>query len=251
MPVLPDFYISHQWLRELKRKGARTFIGVYFKLDSKTKVYAGKYNERHRQMELGAAIKEIMALPDPLGFELIVTEKVEPDEIRKIRVLPQKVGWRYFPSSHLKKPSCACPICIPPGSIKGRRLREKLEPPASKLSFQELLAGLMGTTDESEIDNLLMSVKSSRRRSDPNQLVFLLERKSDRVDQSLALTLQAFRHKNTSGILLKLLESGNDDTREFSAISLLDLYGKDAQMTLKNITDPIIQRVVEEWGNGI
>jgi hypothetical protein len=109
----------------------------------------------------------------------------------------------------------------------------------------------MGTTDESEIDNLLMSVKSSRRRSDPNQLVFLLERKSDRVDQSLALTLQAFRHKNTSGILLKLLESGNDDTREFSAISLLDLYGKDAQMTLKNITDPIIQRVVEEWGNGI
>lgn len=28
MPVLQNFYVSHQWLRELKRGGARTFIGV-------------------------------------------------------------------------------------------------------------------------------------------------------------------------------------------------------------------------------
>src|ERR1700722_19315645 len=81
MPVLPNFYVSHQWLRELKRNGARTFIGIYFRLDTKTLVYAGKYNEPHRQIELGVAIKEIMTLEDPLGYELIVARKIEPKEI--------------------------------------------------------------------------------------------------------------------------------------------------------------------------
>jgi hypothetical protein len=41
MPVLQNFFITHQWLRELKRSGAKTFIGVYFKLDSSEMVYAG------------------------------------------------------------------------------------------------------------------------------------------------------------------------------------------------------------------
>ena len=47
MPILQNFYLSHQWLRELKRRGINTFVGVYFKLDSKTKVYAGRYNQDH------------------------------------------------------------------------------------------------------------------------------------------------------------------------------------------------------------
>ena len=42
-----------QWLRELKRGGVKTFVGVYFKLDSTEKVYAGRYNEPHRQITLG------------------------------------------------------------------------------------------------------------------------------------------------------------------------------------------------------
>ena len=95
MPVLPNFYISHQWLRELKRRGARTLVGVYFKLDSKTLVFAGKYNQEHRHIELGEAIKEIMSLDDPLGYELIIDRKIEAKEVEKIRTLPQKLGWRY------------------------------------------------------------------------------------------------------------------------------------------------------------
>ena len=30
LPVGPDYYVSHQWLRELKRRGQRTIVGVYF-----------------------------------------------------------------------------------------------------------------------------------------------------------------------------------------------------------------------------
>jgi hypothetical protein len=219
MPVLPNFYISHQWLRELKRNGARTFIGIYFRLDAKTLVYAGKYTEPHRQIELGVAIKEIMSLEDPLGYELIVDRKIEPKEIDKIRLLPPKIGWRYFPHSHQGKPTCACPVCIRRGSIKGKKLREKLEPPAKKVNFEQLLSRLMTETDEFEIDSLLCSIQSSRRRSDPNQLLFLLDRKSDSVNQSLAMALGAFRHENTKKILQQLMESKDEDTREFSAYS--------------------------------
>ena len=71
MPVLPNFYISHQWLRELKRRGANTFVGIYFKIDSQTRVFAARYNDPHQHITLGEAIKEILSMPDPLGYELL------------------------------------------------------------------------------------------------------------------------------------------------------------------------------------
>jgi hypothetical protein len=126
-------------------------------------------------------------------------------------------------------------------------LREKLEPPSKKANFEQLLARLMKESDEDEIDNLLWSIKSTRRRSDPNQLLFLLERKSDSVNQSLAMALGAFRHENTKKILEQLLESKDEETREFSAYSLLDLYGREAETYLKKMNDPVIYQAIEEW----
>ncbi|MFT3948560.1 MAG: hypothetical protein QM763_16475 [Agriterribacter sp.] len=77
MPVLPDFYITHQWLRELKRNGVKTYIGVYFRLPSSQMVFAGKYNQEHKHITLGQAVKEIMGVADPLGYELIIDRKIE------------------------------------------------------------------------------------------------------------------------------------------------------------------------------
>lgn len=124
MPVLPNFYVSHQWLRELKRNGANAYVGVYFKIPSEELVYAGKYGQQHRLIPLGAAIKEIMALPDPLGYELIIDRKIFPNEISKIRHLPQILGWRYSPQSHNAKP-CNCDYCLK-GTIKGRNTLNRL-----------------------------------------------------------------------------------------------------------------------------
>lgn len=124
MPVLPNFYVSHQWLRELKRSGAKTFVGVYFKAPSSEMVYAGKYNQRHRHIPLGEAIKEIMESEDPLGYELIFNRKIASSEIFKLKHLPQKIGWRYAPQSHNTKP-CNCEYCLK-GTIKGKRTQERL-----------------------------------------------------------------------------------------------------------------------------
>lgn len=125
MPVMPNFYVTHQWLRELKSSGAKTFVGVYFRLKASELVYAGKYGERHRHIPLGEAIKEIMALEDPLGYELIIDRKIEAGEIKNIKHLPQTVGWRYMPGSHNRKP-CTCEFCTR-GIIKGKRLRKKAQ----------------------------------------------------------------------------------------------------------------------------
>src|SRR5690606_29938744 len=72
MPVMQNFYLSHQWLRELKSSGAKNIIGVYFKVDSAEMVYAGRYNKKHQLVNLGTAIKMIMEAEDALGYEIII-----------------------------------------------------------------------------------------------------------------------------------------------------------------------------------
>lgn len=126
MPVLPNFYVTHQWLRELKRNGVKTYIDVYFRIPSSQMVFAGKYNKAHKHITLGEAIKEIMSMHDPLGYELIIDRKILPAEIKRTRNLPQVTGWRYKPASKGTKP-CTCDYCIK-GSIKANKTRERLNP---------------------------------------------------------------------------------------------------------------------------
>jgi len=53
MPMLQSHVISHQWMRELSRDRARVLFGVYFRLLSTEKVWAGRYNHEHKPMTLG------------------------------------------------------------------------------------------------------------------------------------------------------------------------------------------------------
>lgn len=50
LPVVPNFLLSHQWVRELKRRGHRTAVGVYFKVPAQDAVWAGLYNSPKLQM---------------------------------------------------------------------------------------------------------------------------------------------------------------------------------------------------------
>lgn len=176
MPVTQSFYVSHQWLRELKRRGVRSCVGVYFKLDSKTMVYAGKYHQEHRHITLGEAIKEIRSMEDPLGYELLIDRKIEAREIESIRMLPQNMGWRYFPASHEKGIGCACPMCLPRGEINAKKLRDKLDPPVKLPPYNKLLAQILVEENHDEVETLLWSIKANCRRSDPKDLMFLLDR---------------------------------------------------------------------------
>ena len=122
LPVLPNYAISHQWLRELKRRGQRTLVGVYFWLPDDELVSVGRYNQPHTQMTAEEASAYTMAAPDPLGFEVIVPRSIGASEIRKVRSVPQVVGWRCIPDAH-RRPLCQCSYCSG-GEIKHQRRKK-------------------------------------------------------------------------------------------------------------------------------
>ncbi len=70
--ILPDYFATHQWLRELKRRGQRTMVAVDFRLRSDERAWMGQANRRHFETTVGRAIGRLMEMPDTLGFELIV-----------------------------------------------------------------------------------------------------------------------------------------------------------------------------------
>jgi hypothetical protein len=126
MPVLPNYFTSHQWLRELKRRGAQTMLGVYFRIPDREAVVVGHYNQAHTPMTAARASRVIMEAPDPRGYEVIIPRKIAAKELHAVRPVPQVTGWRYYPGAHGKY-VCACPVCVPKGSIKSRTLRDAFE----------------------------------------------------------------------------------------------------------------------------
>jgi hypothetical protein len=120
MPVTRDFYVSHQWLRELKRGRQRTICAVYFQIPDSERVWVGHYNQNHRQLSAAEAAALIESSESGEGYEVIVPRKITRSEIQRVRHLPQVVGWRYMPGAH-KLCTCMCIVCNPPGSINSRR----------------------------------------------------------------------------------------------------------------------------------
>lgn len=123
VPVTRNFYVSHQWLRELRRRGQRTIAGVYFRIPDDEVVWIGHYNQSHQQMTATEAVAVFMAAESREGWEVIIPRRIEPGKIHRVRNLPQVVGWRYMPGAHGKAP-CGCEYCTK-GEYGARRLRER------------------------------------------------------------------------------------------------------------------------------
>lgn len=125
MPVTRNFYVSHQWLRELKRRGQGEIVAVYFRVPDEEVVWLGHYNQAHQQMTATEAATTILAASPAEGCEVIIPRRIDATEIHRVRKLPQVVGWRYYPGAHGRRP-CGCPYCQR-GDYGARRLREKYE----------------------------------------------------------------------------------------------------------------------------
>lgn len=125
MPIGPDFVASHQWLRELRRKGQRNFVAVDFTIPDDELVLVGHYNAPHTTVPAAEASRIIREAESKLGYEIIVTRRVGPKEINRVRSVPQVVGWRYHPAAHGQTP-CGCPVCVG-GGFGDRKLRNRYE----------------------------------------------------------------------------------------------------------------------------
>jgi hypothetical protein len=127
MAIIPDYFATHQWLRELKRRGQSTIVAVDFRLRSDERAWFGHYVRPHTETTVGRAIRMLMETEDSRGFEIIIPRPIRSDEILRIRMIEQVIGWRYKPDAHGKKP-CPCRVCLPRGTIKSSHLRRRLDP---------------------------------------------------------------------------------------------------------------------------
>jgi hypothetical protein len=170
LPVTRNFYVSHQWLRELKRLGGGTVVGVYFRVPDDEAVEIGHYNSRHVAMTAAEAVALMMAaeqrcpvaerlrdqqsavvqrgrrLPSsPEGYEVIVPRRVERSEIIRVKSLPQVVGWRYRPGAN-GQPPCVC-LCCERGQYGARKLLRAVE--EAEASGQPTKVVVFGRGDDS------------------------------------------------------------------------------------------------------
>ena len=125
LPLIENFVVSHQWVRELKRRGFRQAVGVYFRLPDAEPVWAGAYNEVKRCVTAAQAA-EWLRDTQRLGFEVIIPRSILASELRYVRAIPQHLGWRYRPGANGSPPFCGCAYCQR-GNIKSRALQIRYE----------------------------------------------------------------------------------------------------------------------------
>jgi hypothetical protein len=128
VPITRNFYISHQWLRELKRRNRGPIAGVYFRIPDSQIVWIGHYGRAHQTMTAAQAAAEFMSAESREGWEVIIPRRIDPDEIYRTRSLPQVLGWLYFPRAKGTPPFCTCKFCTR-GNYGARKLRERLGSP--------------------------------------------------------------------------------------------------------------------------
>jgi hypothetical protein len=110
-PVCRDIYRTHQWLRELKRRGFNSMHAVQFRLPPKTTVWIGRYNQEHIQVTASEAARIFDQHEDGLGLEIIVPHSLPRSAITRAYFPSQVFGWRYQPEAKGKKPFCGCKYC--------------------------------------------------------------------------------------------------------------------------------------------
>ncbi len=143
MPVGPNYVVTHQWLRELKRahqlwhrrmmrsgwkRGHKSFVGVYFRVPSSEPAYVGHFDKLQKDTTAGDAAGIVQKNEDGsgyLGFEVFIPRRIEKSEIHKIRHLRQVLGWRYWPRAHGAR--LPHPVYVDPGSPKSRGYKARLQ----------------------------------------------------------------------------------------------------------------------------
>jgi hypothetical protein len=125
VPVTRSFTISHQWLRELKRRNQGAIAGIYFRIPDEEQVWVGHYRLAHRWMSAAEAVHEFNTAEDARGWDVIIPRRIDSSELHRVRQLPQVLGWRYSPESKGKPPFCTCKFCTR-GEYGSNRMRERL-----------------------------------------------------------------------------------------------------------------------------
>ena len=124
LPVIEDFAVTFQWVRELRRCRRERVVGVYFTLPKDEEVLVGRYGAVHRRWPLSQATRWVRA--NPLGAELVVPRSIGRREVLDVRAVPQLVGWTKVAGN--PPWLCTCAYCLSgEGPKQMRRVRAAFE----------------------------------------------------------------------------------------------------------------------------
>ncbi|MFF4419093.1 hypothetical protein ACFYY8_41725 [Streptosporangium sp. NPDC001559] len=127
LPIMPSYQLTHQWGRELHRRGGRrTMVAVDFRLPDDEPVLVGRYNHRHVERTSAEAAALIAGCEDARGYEVFVRRPIGAKEIHRVRAINRVTGWRYMPDAHGMFP-CPCPMCLGRGGYGIAKIRKKAE----------------------------------------------------------------------------------------------------------------------------
>jgi hypothetical protein len=116
MPVINDFFATHQWLQEIKRFEKKNLIAIYFRVKNHEILSYGQYNNKPYSGSASEATRAFMDLEDKMGFQTIIPRSIKPSEIIKIKESTQMIGWRFYPEAKGRK-LCLYPACLGRGGI--------------------------------------------------------------------------------------------------------------------------------------
>ncbi|GAA0578018.1 hypothetical protein GCM10010172_73550 [Paractinoplanes ferrugineus] len=212
MPVLSSFTLTYQWVRELRRWHPGVLVAVHLRLPDDEPVTVGRYGTPPRAVTAAQAVAAVRELDDPRGYEVFVPRAVTAAEVRRIRDVPQGVGWRYLPAAHGRRP-CPCPACLTRGAFKVAALRRRFpydNPPRPK---SELMTELRVSTTADEIIDVLCGLGRGRRGG-AEELAYLADHPDPDVRDTLASVLRAYRGREARRLRerLQISDSSSSDS---------------------------------------
>ena len=206
MPVLQDYYSSHQWLRELRRSKPGPLVAVYFRLNDDEQVECGLYWQTHYSLSVVEAVRLFRQQSDIQGWEILVPRSIKPGELHKVQALSQVLGWRYSPGSH-KQSWCNCPVCVSRGEFNASKKRET----RVSFSYKEVIATLRRLNDQvgecqdhkENEDEIIRSLDELyyRKAGQASDLLFLLDYPSNDVLEALAELLEVYKGRQAKRML--------------------------------------------------
>jgi len=206
MPIIADFWTTHQWLRELRRGHDERLIAVCFRVDDDETVHVGRYNEPHQPMRARASARWIAQ--HPAGAEVVVAHRIESRDILRIRQITQLVGWTSVPEGE-KKWNCVCHACLPRGS---RDLMRRV-----RAAFADAtLAAAQARSEEQILEalgRLEIPLERARGRIAPSKLLVHARSPNPKVRRSAAQILGHFKRAQVEKVLLRLLEDDHPEVQ--------------------------------------
>ncbi|HXT49464.1 MAG TPA: HEAT repeat domain-containing protein [Thermoanaerobaculia bacterium] len=219
MPVVPDFWTSHQWVRELRRQSGERVVAVHFRLADDELVHVGRFGQPHRLVAASAAARWVMDNPD--GAEVVVPRSIARREVVAVREAPQLVGWVQSPDE--KDPfGCVCSACLPAGTPElMRRVRAAFRAGIDRArragdDEDELVHGL---------SDVQFALERARGRLAPGPVLAYARSPSPRARREVAWLLRFFRRRQVEETLVALAHDADEGVRENAVDGLLRVSG--------------------------